>query len=132
MSWCSDDGNGFTLEYPHISLHAISRDTSAFPHECIFMMLDTDFSGEAESNFSDDGESDVTTELRLVPDDRGMLDAMFHALNICQTLHPDPEDSFSDGNQAQNLILIFYKCSTLLLLPFLELFFWNYSNIFIW
>lgn len=99
LSWCSDSGNGFTLEYPHISLHAISRDLTAFPQECIFMMLDTDFNGDAENNSSEDEEAEdqVSTQLRLVPDDKGMLDAMFHALNICQSLHPDPQESFSDG-----------------------------------
>jgi hypothetical protein len=37
------------------------------------------------------------TEMRFVPDDKGMLDAMFHAMSECQTLHPDPQDSFSEG-----------------------------------
>ncbi|KAK6632257.1 hypothetical protein RUM44_007298 [Polyplax serrata] len=100
LSWCSDSGNGFSLEYPHISLHAISRDITAFPRECIFMMLDTDFNGERENNSSGDDDEQLdeplSTEMRLVPDDKGMLDAMFNALNICQTLHPDPEDSVSD------------------------------------
>jgi nucleotide-sensitive chloride channel 1A len=37
------------------------------------------------------------TEMRFVPDDKGMLDAMFHAMSECQSLHPDPQDSFSEG-----------------------------------
>jgi hypothetical protein len=28
-------------EYPHISLHAISKDPSAFPQECLYLMLDS-------------------------------------------------------------------------------------------
>lgn len=63
------------------------------------MMLDTDFNGESEISCleSNDTDDQTTTEIRLVPDDKGMLDAIFHALNICQTLHPDPDDSISDG-----------------------------------
>jgi hypothetical protein len=37
------------------------------------------------------------TEMRFVPDDKGMLDAMFHAMSECQSLHPDSQDSFSEG-----------------------------------
>ena len=42
MSWVSaDSGQGFSLEYPHISLHAVSKDPSAFPQECLYLMLDS-------------------------------------------------------------------------------------------
>jgi len=37
------------------------------------------------------------TEVRFIPEDRGLLEAMFHAMSVCQTLHPDPNDSVSDG-----------------------------------
>jgi len=32
--------SGFSLFYPAIVMHAVSRDTSAFPHACLFMQLD--------------------------------------------------------------------------------------------
>ena len=38
--WVSSDGTGFKLAYPNISIHAVSRDTASFPHECLYMMLD--------------------------------------------------------------------------------------------
>lgn len=42
VSWVSAaSGQGFSLEYPHISLHAVSKDPSAFPHECLYLMLDS-------------------------------------------------------------------------------------------
>nr|CAD7200026.1 unnamed protein product [Timema douglasi] len=48
---------------------------------------------------SEDDESDPgMTEMRFVPDDKAMLDAMFHAMTQCQALHPDPEDSASDDD----------------------------------
>ena len=42
VSWRSATGQGFSLEYKAISLHAVSRDLSAFPHQCLYLMLDTD------------------------------------------------------------------------------------------
>jgi nucleotide-sensitive chloride channel 1A len=50
-------------------------------------------SGDEES---EEGVQNMT-EMRFVPDDKGMLDAMFHAMSECQSLHPDPQDSFSEG-----------------------------------
>jgi nucleotide-sensitive chloride channel 1A len=42
VSWVSaTSGQGFSLEYPHISLHAVSKDPSAFPQECLYLMLDS-------------------------------------------------------------------------------------------
>jgi nucleotide-sensitive chloride channel 1A len=42
VSWVSaTSGQGFSLEYPHISLHAVSKDPSAFPLECLYLMLDS-------------------------------------------------------------------------------------------
>ena len=42
LSWVnSESGQGFSLEYPHISMHAVSKDPAAFPQECLYLMLDT-------------------------------------------------------------------------------------------
>jgi len=41
----SDNGQGFTLNYPNISLHAISKDQNAFPKPCLYVM----FEGKLES-----------------------------------------------------------------------------------
>ena len=38
--WLNTAGQGFGLQYPNISLHAVSRDTSAFPHECLYLMVE--------------------------------------------------------------------------------------------
>lgn len=48
---------------------------------------------------NEDEEGDTPmTEMSFVPDDTNNLEAMFEAMNQCQALHPDPQDSFSDGN----------------------------------
>ena len=46
LSWCDDStSRGFSLEYPTISLHAVSKDTTHFPHECLFCMVEGVFQG---------------------------------------------------------------------------------------
>ena len=47
LSWVSCDGGGFSLEYPSIAMHGVSRDTASFPHECLYLMLDSNIDGEA-------------------------------------------------------------------------------------
>merc|ERR1712137_399630 len=101
VSWVSESsGQGFSLEYPHISLHAISKDPTAFQHECLYLMLDCQLE-EPEERPGNDSDSDAEsetkmTEVRFVPEDRGLLEAMFQAMSVCQALHPDPNDSVSE------------------------------------
>uniref|UniRef100_A0A915PW23 Methylosome subunit pICln n=1 Tax=Setaria digitata TaxID=48799 RepID=A0A915PW23_9BILA len=41
VTWISSiSGQGFSLTYPSIILHAISRDPSVFPEECIYVLAD--------------------------------------------------------------------------------------------
>jgi len=40
LIWISNDGRGFSLPYPTISMHAVSRDPRTAPRPCIFMILD--------------------------------------------------------------------------------------------
>ncbi|XP_057377621.1 methylosome subunit pICln-like [Daphnia carinata] len=101
VSWVSaSSGQGFSLEYPHISLHAVSKDPAAFPQECLYLMLDSRLDEPDEIVENDDsGDEESTSEMsevRFIPEDRGTLDAMYHAMTVCQTLHPDPNDSVSD------------------------------------
>ncbi|KAG8232639.1 hypothetical protein J437_LFUL012599 [Ladona fulva] len=110
LSWVNRvSGEGFSLDYPHVVLHAVSRDTSSFPHENLYVMLDIpwDEPGEnkaqetSDENGDDDEENSTSnvTELRFIPNDKGMLDAMFHAIRECQALHPDYLDTHSDDDE---------------------------------
>lgn len=111
--WIDDNGQGFTLDYPSISLHAISRDLTCFPCECVYLMLDAEFQGnqfsgngvaahvaETDEEEADEDEQ-IITELRFVPQDKSTLDSIFQALSECQALHPDEEDYFSDEDGDQ-------------------------------
>ncbi|KAK0162144.1 hypothetical protein PV327_008506 [Microctonus hyperodae] len=110
LSWVnSTTQQGFSLDYSHISLHAISRDEQVHPRQCLYIMVDSEIdlpnvavlqnngNDGTDSGDEDDVESEtVMTEMRFAPDNIHNLDAMFQAMNQCQALHPDPQDSFSD------------------------------------
>ncbi|XP_037533587.1 methylosome subunit pICln isoform X2 [Nematolebias whitei] len=120
LSWFDGSGMGFSLEYPSIGLHAISRDVSAYPQEHLYIMVNGKLSGESlvtdeneaemtekaddgdDGGSSSDGEGDddegPITEIRFVPGDKTALESMFSAMCECQALHPDPEDEDSDND----------------------------------
>jgi len=110
VSWVSEAGQGFSLEYPAISLHAVSRDVSTYPHDCLYLLLDAkidelttgqpiDHSGDAD--LDDDDRVDVT-EIRFIPEDATTLECMFHSMSECQALHPDPADSVTDEDESED------------------------------
>uniref|UniRef100_A0A8C5P8C8 Methylosome subunit pICln n=1 Tax=Leptobrachium leishanense TaxID=445787 RepID=A0A8C5P8C8_9ANUR len=106
LAWLNGSGLGFSLEYPSVSLHAISRDTTAYPQEHLYVMVnsklveneveDSNMSNEEEEE-SDDDEEPIT-EIRFVPAEKSDLGEMFSAMCDCQALHPDPEDDDSDDD----------------------------------
>lgn len=54
-------------------------------------------SAENGSENDDDDADTLITEMRFIPDNKTNLEVMFQAMNECAALHPDPQDSFSDG-----------------------------------
>ncbi|KAJ1120085.1 hypothetical protein NDU88_008261 [Pleurodeles waltl] len=110
LSWLNSSGLGFALDYPSISLHAVSRDTNAYPQEHLYVMVnaklgddepkENDMGDNEDENDSDDDDDDVEpiTEIRFVPSDKSALEAMFSSMCECQALHPDPDDEDSDDD----------------------------------
>uniref|UniRef100_A0A3P9PUZ9 Methylosome subunit pICln n=1 Tax=Poecilia reticulata TaxID=8081 RepID=A0A3P9PUZ9_POERE len=104
LSWFDGSGLGFSLEYPSIGLHAISRDVSAYPQEHLYVMVNGKLSGKGEvclkylSDGDDDDDEGMITEIRFVPTDKTSLESMFSAMCECQALHPDPDDEDSDND----------------------------------
>ncbi|XP_028581746.2 methylosome subunit pICln isoform X1 [Podarcis muralis] len=113
LSWIETSGLGFSLDYPIISLHAISRDLNAYPWEHLYVMVNAKFEAEEskedgmgekeeeEEEEEEDGSNDdlePISEFRFVPSDKSALEAMFSAMCECQALHPDPEDEDSDND----------------------------------
>ncbi|XP_068122584.1 methylosome subunit pICln [Hyperolius riggenbachi] len=110
LSWLNDSGVGFFLEYPTISLHAISRDTAAYPEEHLYVMVNAKLGenaeketemkeDEEESEEEDDDDEQPITEIRFVPENKADLGEMFTAMCDCQALHPDPEDQDSEDDE---------------------------------
>ncbi|CAL8363599.1 unnamed protein product [Merluccius merluccius] len=109
LSWFDGSGMGFSLEYPTIGLHAISRDLGAFPQEHLYVMVNAKLSDENEAEMKEnaddeededasDDEEGAITEIRFVPSDKAALESMFSAMCECQALHPDPEDEDSEND----------------------------------
>ncbi|XP_053313890.1 methylosome subunit pICln [Spea bombifrons] len=108
VAWLNGSGLGFSLEYPSISLHAISKDPAAYPEEHLYVMVNAKLGDadvkerpmgdeEEEEEESDDDEEPIT-EIRFVPAEKSDLGEMFSAMCDCQALHPDPEDEDSDDD----------------------------------
>ncbi|XP_068786771.1 methylosome subunit pICln isoform X2 [Struthio camelus] len=106
LSWLDNSGLGFSLDYPTISLHAVSRDLNAYPWEHLYVMVNAKFEEDAkeapmaEGEEEEDSDDDIEpiAEFRFVPSDKSALEAMFSAMCECQALHPDPEDEDSDND----------------------------------
>ena len=124
--WLPSNGQqrvqGFSLFFQAIAMHAVSRDTSDFPHPCLYVQLDPEQnisevsdalrqgsgpaskrqrheSGSAADDLDEDEEEDVDyQEMRLVPADGAdaALDAMFKAMSDGAAANPDPGDDEDD------------------------------------
>ncbi|XP_063228561.1 methylosome subunit pICln [Bacillus rossius redtenbacheri] len=104
LSWVDGvTGKGISVQYEHITLHAVSKDFNIHPDECLYLMLDTqiEFAGDVPGEDESEDECDESgmTEIRFVPDDKASLQAMFTAMSQCQALHPDPVDSLSEDDE---------------------------------
>ncbi|XP_066925983.1 methylosome subunit pICln-like [Clytia hemisphaerica] len=91
LEW-KNESKTLKFNYISISLHAISRETSKFPHECIYCLVDS----EPESTEENRDPENPVSEVRFVPDDNSSLQVMYDAITTCQELHPDPNEEFSE------------------------------------
>jgi len=93
LSWIMESAQTFSLDYRSINMHSICRDTTNFPHECLYLMVDGDLrskveaikKGESPSKQTEDGMS----ELRFVLSDSTQLQHLFDCMSDCQALHED-------------------------------------------
>ncbi|KAJ7086058.1 regulator of volume decrease after cellular swelling-domain-containing protein [Mycena belliarum] len=91
LVYMSTTGRGFQIEYPAITLHAVSR---AETGPSIYCQLD-EHVGEAEAAASNDDISDMR-ELSIVPQSAASLEPIFEALSRCAALHPDKSTPSDD------------------------------------
>ncbi|KFM68143.1 Methylosome subunit pICln, partial [Stegodyphus mimosarum] len=118
LCWLTSSGDGFSLSYPSIYIHAISKDLNNFPYECLYLMIDEKITisevSEIQDEVSEDQElrsalnnlaveeeeddSLEPAEMHFVPDNKNMLDVMYKALCDCQALHPDSPTKDEDDD----------------------------------
>ena len=104
-------GRGIQIEYPSITLHAISR---AETGPSIYCQLDE---GAPRSEENDEEADTEMRELTIVPqapeacefhlrvtkydlapaDSCKLVEPIFEALSVCAALHPDPADEMDDN-----------------------------------
>ncbi|KAJ3906459.1 regulator of volume decrease after cellular swelling-domain-containing protein [Lentinula edodes] len=95
LIFMSKTGKGFQIEYPSITLHAVSRGDTP---PSIYCQLD-ESSAKAMEMLEDENEEEETQEdmdmrvLNIVPSRVESLDPIFEALSLCAALHPDPPGS---------------------------------------
>ncbi|KAF7773389.1 hypothetical protein Agabi119p4_5556 [Agaricus bisporus var. burnettii] len=93
-------GRGFQVEYPSITLHAVSRGESG---PSIYCQLDET---SAEQIPTEDQQYDEMRELSIIPGSPESLEPIFEALSHCASLHPgddveednELDDAFIDPN----------------------------------
>uniref|UniRef100_A0A8D3EDX5 Methylosome subunit pICln n=1 Tax=Scophthalmus maximus TaxID=52904 RepID=A0A8D3EDX5_SCOMX len=104
VSWFDGSGMGFSLEYPTIGLHAISRDVSAYPQEHLYVMVNGKLSEHGHADIPsfytcDEGLSALTQEGQATLERlEGML-----AQSVAQQFHmagvrtEEGKSEFEDG-----------------------------------
>ena len=96
------DTRTLAINYRQISVHAVSKDRSTFPHEHLLVMLDgftlTNNNTEEDEDEEDDDDDPETKSciLRFVPDNPEDLSGMYTAMSDCQALNPDEQQVDSD------------------------------------
>ncbi|XP_008471258.1 methylosome subunit pICln-like [Diaphorina citri] len=74
LQWTnSSSGLGFALEYPRITIHAISRDTNHFAEECIYLQVEREKSDEG-----DGAGGDIADEEDDDDDEGSMIEIQFN------------------------------------------------------
>ncbi|KAF9493399.1 hypothetical protein BDN71DRAFT_1395091 [Pleurotus eryngii] len=100
LVFMSANGRGIQIEYPSITLHAISRSDDA---PSIYCQLDDAVPSSTSASADIKDRDDDLTEMRemnIIPSAATSLEPIFEALSLCASLHPDPRDSEDDAMDA--------------------------------
>ncbi|KAJ3887344.1 regulator of volume decrease after cellular swelling-domain-containing protein, partial [Lentinula edodes] len=99
LIFMSKTGKGFQIEYPSITLHAVSRGDTP---PSIYCQLD-ESSAKAMEMLETQEDMDMRV-LNIVPSRVESLDPIFEALSLCAALHPDPPGSDDEEDFDEALI----------------------------
>lgn len=101
LTFISSTGKGFELQYPSITLHAISRAESG---HSIYCQIDETDENQRPFENEDEGFS-VMRELNIIPQDPTSLEDIFEAMSLCASLHPDPNVSDEDEDEDEDAFI---------------------------
>lgn len=77
---------GYSIDYPFVGLHAVSRDKAAWPEPCLYCQLRT------EEHDGDEDDAPDIPELRFVPADATHLQHMYIIFSEMSSQNIDPLD----------------------------------------
>jgi len=83
-----DTSQGYAIDYPFVTVHAVCRDASSWPRPCLYCQLRTE-----EPEGSDEEDEVEIPELRFVPAEPNNLQKIFLAFSEMSALNPDPNDT---------------------------------------
>ena len=89
LYWSSSSGSeSLALDYPSIAIHAVSRDTTAFPHECVYLQYLRQSKEEGEGEGEEEEEEEVEVmEVRLVPPSTEQCKSPLVSTDVHYTVH---------------------------------------------
>ncbi|CAK0886872.1 unnamed protein product, partial [Prorocentrum cordatum] len=99
--------SGYAMDYPFVTLHAISRDKAAWPDPCLYCQL------RCEEVEGEEEEEPEIPEVRFVPSDPAHLQTVFQVFSEMSALNPD-----GDGNRGMGPD---FQCRDFVIMVALEL-----------
>ncbi|UZJ57281.1 hypothetical protein CBS101457_006601 [Exobasidium rhododendri] len=102
VSFLLSSGRGFTIDYPTIALHAVSRTippalediaASSSLSGCLYCQLE----GAEGDDEEEDEDQSPFSELWILPADQDSLEPLFEALSYCASLHPSGGEAEDEG-----------------------------------
>ncbi|XP_065217479.1 methylosome subunit pICln isoform X2 [Planococcus citri] len=98
--WINEcNSEGFTLNYPDISIFAVCTDQEKYSESCVYMLVDDESSSaddDSESNGDDDESKEM--EIRFAPLEGTNVRDLFDCIQACNQLHPGPNDLNDSDN----------------------------------
>lgn len=88
----------YAIDYPFVSLHAVSRDKASWPEPCLYCQLKTE---EADENGDEEDEPTIP-ELRFVPAEPAHLQQVFTVFSEMSAMNPDPADEQANDSSDED------------------------------
>jgi len=87
--------HGYSIDYPFVGLHAVSRDKEAWPEPCLYCQLRT------EEHDGDEDEAPEIPELRFVPAEASRLQHLYVVFSEMSSLNVDPADPQANDSSSE-------------------------------